>query len=491
MLGYALATNENYWPGTADLSQVDKNIDPLENLAQLANPTLMSWRRLQPRQGPANPFRVGSALDTFLNHAHHVAKINAYLEPATTFAAALGKAEVRDGIQKLVGPRGYERLVDALYRQTVPQQGEPSIVRQLVTTGTKSILAGRLTTVAGQPFGLATAAGSYEGGTADLSWALSRSRGRKKAAKKAMLASAPGRERYTRFRAHALAGLSEQPISKYGRRPLTDAMLAAMEATDKWTGAIRWLMAEKKARRDGAPDLAAATERNWAEMTYRVEPSAIGGMMTGAGAMARKTPATAPAVMMISGRAAEHSRMVEAWLRWKTGDHSAARRLVAGSLGAAIGWMLVHEGAARLRERGDSKSHGGVARRSAARLVLEMLDRLPVIGTLMRPAIMRAGGENALAQTVSMLEGTAQQMAQGMASLVQFIEDLLPGGRGSEPKALEHLGKFLRNAIVEPGALITGLPYSGPADALKIARGAAKKGGGRPVRGAPARRPSR
>lgn len=491
VLGYALATVENYYPGSADLSQVDRSIDPLENLAQLSNPTLLSRRHLQPRTGPAHPYKVGSALDTFMAHAAHTAKLSAYLEPATTFAAVLGKAQIREGIRTLVGPRGYERLVDALYRQTVPQQGEPSIVRQLVTTGTKSILAARVTTVAGQPFGLATAAGSYDGGSADLSWALSRSRGRKKAAKRAMLASAPGRERYTRFRAHALAGLSEQPISKYGRRPVTDALLAAMEAADKQTGMIRWLMAERKARREGAPDIAAATERNWAELTYRVEPSAIGGMMTGASAMARKTPATAPMVMMISGRAAEHSRVVEAWLRFRAGQYKRAAGLVAGSLGAAIGWMLVHEGAARLRERGDSKSHGGVLRRSSARLVLEMLDRLPVIGTVLRPAIMRAGGENALAQTVSMLEGVGQQAAQGMANLVQFIEDLLPGGRGSEPKALEHLGKFLKNAVLEPGALITGLPYSGPADAVKIVKGAKKQGGGRPQRGAPARRPRR
>lgn len=492
--GYEIARVPSYWPSQIDVTRADLHKDPLENLAAMANATLTSWRHLRERTGAGGPLKVGSGLDTFLNHAEHVARISAYLAPTTNVHAILGRPAVQQAIRARVGDIGYKRIVASVVGQTVrfADRGQGDrILRDRLRKGSSSVLALRLTTILMQPAGLAVSAGYQNRGFRHLARASRApfSGAEKKRIEEMALKHSPyWRSRYDNFTSQAQSGMDEQRFS-YGGPSLEERGLAAIEWADRMSSFVRWRMAEMQVQRN-RPELeqdsaayGEAVAREWERLVFRGENTSHGGEMSGALAYGRENTWFGAFVRFMSSVSKLYSLAMRGYLQWERGEYKAAARSFAAVTASIAYVAIIRELWAALRGDDDDRE---VPVRVASRMAQEAASALPIVGpAVVAPLLRELSGQNAYIFPASMTEDAIQGAGNATIALAQAIE---AGIEGNPDDFKRHGGRaFL--GLLELGALWTGAPFSGPREVLRVVDAQMRNEDPRPER--PERRPTR
>jgi len=497
--GFEVAKVPQYWPSSIDVTRTDLQTDPLEKLAEFGMPTLTSWTHLNERTGIKGSLLIGSGLDTYMNHAEHVARISAYLAPATNFHAIVGRVDVQQTIRQRVGREGYNRLIEAVNAQTIRHQdktdGERE-VRKFLRKASVSVLALRVTTMLLNPTGLPISASYQKDGFKNLARAMGTgfSPGEwKRITEMATEYSPYWRTRYESFAHQAQSGMDTQQYS-YGRPPIEELGMKPLEMSDRFGAVIRWKMAEHHVAAT-MPELKAGGEahgnavgREWERLMFRGENTGHGGDMTGALAYGRDNVWFGAFVRFMSSVSKIYSVGVRGALQFQRGEYAAAKNSLAALLASSAMAAMVREMVTSMK--GDDDEDEGIPERIALRVATEAAGYLPILGSsVVAPAVRVMAGKPTYIYPSSMTEGALIDTGETTLALFRAIK---AGLDGDDAAFRRHGGRAFQGSL-ELVALWTGAPYGGPRDIMKMLENAAgpSAANARPPRPSPPKRPSR
>lgn len=483
--GYEIARVPEYVPRSIDMDRADTGKDPLEQMAADRDAALTTWGHLRERTGTRAPLRIGSALDTYLNHSEHVARLSAYLAPASNAHTIMGRQDVKQAMIQRVGKRGYDRIMNAIVMQTVRQADKTDFerwVRLRLRMAGGSILAFRLSTLMLNPSGLAISAAYQENGFKHLATALKSGVSPKEWKRVVGLAkkhSPYWRTRYESFVHQSTSGMANDRARKYGRPDVAEIGLRPLEKSDQFGSVIRWKMAEAYIResqphlREGSNDFNEAVAREWERLVFRGENSAHGGDMTGAIALGRRNVFFSTLVMFMSSVSKIYSLAVRATFQAQRGERRAAARSIAGVAGSLAWAALVRE--VLVAMRGGDDDDDELMERAALRLATEAATTIPVFGNvLVAPAIRQMAGKPAPIYSASITDDVLADMGNTVLQTIQAVETGVTGELNAAGEEVwpVHMQRAARGSL-DLMAMWFGAPMGGPRDLWRMFANAA------------------
>ena len=483
VFGHEVARVAEYWPRSIDMDRAETMKDPLAEMAADREATIKSWGHLRERTGTRAPLLIGSALDTFLNHAGHVARVSAYLAPASNAYAILGRPEIKQALIDRVGEEGRDRILATINMQTVQQGDRTSFerwMRNRMRLFGGAILALRVTTALYQPAGLAISATYQDRGFRNLAHAL---RGLSEAEVRRVAALATKHSPYWRtryegsFARQVTGGLAGEHQSSYGRPSVAEYGMKHIEWADEFAGVIRWRMAESHVTRM-RPNLEAGSDafndavaRETERLIFRGDNSAHGGDMSGALAFARRNPIFAPAVLFTNSVSKVYSAGVRGVLQAQRGEWRKANRSFAGVIISTAWTAAIATTIMTMGDDDDDKD--GLLKRLGERMATDAARYVPVVGgTVIAPVIRKLMGESGPVFDASAAEQWLKDVTQTVVSSIDTIEAALNNELDAQGEAAykRTLPRML-DGWLELAAQWTGKPYSGARDSYRLVNG--------------------
>ena len=467
--GFEVAKVEDYAPRSIDMTRQTTSSDPLEQLAADREGTLRSWGHLKERVGAGGPIRIGGAMDTYINHAEHVARLSAYLVPVNNLNAIIGRVDVKQALLKTIGREGYNRILNSVQMQTVryPETTDSGRwMRTRMRAFGGSVLGIRLTTWFLNPSGIPISATYQEKGFQNMVESLStpvKPGEWKRIVNLAERYSPYWRSRYTNFVHESTSGMTADRTRSYGPQGITELGLVPLQKSDQFGAIIRWRMAERfigqqrprvEAGTDNYYDLVA---REWERMMYRGENTGHGGDMTGALALGRRNPYFAPLVMFTSSVSKIYSAGVRARLQLQRGDMKGSTKSFIGLVAALLWAAGVREGFARMRKPQDEPVTTALPKRA----LKDFLGFVPVLGpAVLQPLFSKATGGSAFSYPSSTLESTMQDMSNTGVAMITTIEKAMADELDAQGEAAykKSLWKSIEGAL-QVGAAWFGVPW--------------------------------
>ncbi len=467
--GFEVAKVEDYAPRSIDMTRQTTSSDPLEQLAADREGTLRSWGHLKERVGAGGPIRIGGAMDTYINHAEHVARLAAYLVPVNNLNAIIGRVDVKQALLKTIGREGYNRILNSVQMQTVryPETTDSGRwLRQRMRNFGGSVLGIRLTTWFLNPSGIPISATYQEKGFQNMVASLRSGvnpREWKRIVNLAEKFSPYWRSRYTNFVHESTSGMTSDRTRSYGPRGITELGLEPLQKSDQFGAIIRWKMAERFIGQQH-PGVQAGTNeynnlvaREWERMMFRGENTGHGGDMTGALALGRRNPYFAPLVMFTSSVSKIYSAGVRARLQLQRGDVKGSTKSFIGLVAALLWAAGVREGFARMRKPQDQPITTALPERA----LKDFLGFVPVLGpNVLQPLFSKAMGKSAFTYPVGTLASTMADMTNTGVAVITTLEKAMDDeldARGEE--AYKKSLKRSIEGVAEVGAMWFGVPW--------------------------------
>ncbi|MCL7965377.1 MAG: hypothetical protein M8858_08165 [marine benthic group bacterium] len=468
--GFEVARVEDYAPRSIDLTRQTTGADPLEQMAADREATLRGWGHLKERVGAGGPIRIGGAMDTYLNHAEHVARLSAYLVPVSNLNAIMGRVDVKQALLQRIGREGYNRLLNSVQMQTVrmPETTDSGrIMRTRMRMFGGSVLGIRLTTWFLNPSGIPISASYQEGGFKNMARSLTT--GVKASEWKRIRALAREyspywRSRYDNFVHETTSGMVADRTRSYGPRDITELGLEPLQKSDQFGAIIRWRMAELFVEQQH-PKVAKGSDkynnlvaREWERMMFRGENTGHGGDMTGALALGRRNAYFAPLVMFTSSVSKIYSAGVRARLQLQRGDTKGATASFIGMTMALLWAAGVREGFRKMRGSDDDEPFFIAIPKRA---VKDLVGFVPVIGpNVMAPLVGKAMGGSSFSFPSSITESVMQDMKNTGVAMISTLEDLMSGELEANGEAAykKQLGRSIEGAL-QLGAMWFGVPW--------------------------------
>lgn len=472
VFGVDVAKVPNYWPRSIDMTRTFTGRDPLEDITMERDATLASWGHLKKREGAGAPLRIGSALDTYLNHVEHVARLAAYLAPATNAFAILGRPAIKRAMIDRVGEVGYNRILNSIRAQTVKYAETTDggrIMRRLYRNFGGSVLGLRVSAWLKNPSGLFVSAAYQKDGFTNLltsfatgfqpsEWARIDALGKKH--------SPYWRTRYEDdFLHETTSGLIQDRSRQYGKKNITELGLEPLEKSDKFGAVIRFRMAEKHIAKE-MPDLVVGSDGyykevflEWKRMMYRGENTSHGGDMTGAIFAGRRNAAVAPFVMFTSSISKIYSLGVRSALQAQKGDVRGATRSAVGTTMALAWAALIAEALVKWRGKDDDEP---LFTKIPKRMVKDFASFVPFAGSTISAILSAIMGDSGFRFPGSVTEAWLQDFLNSSVAGLRAAAKAYSGelnARG-EKAYREELEKFGWGAA-EATAQLLGVPWGG------------------------------
>lgn len=480
VFGHEVARVPDYAPRSIDMDRADTGKDAMEQMAIDRDAALTTWGHLRERVGSSAPLKIGSALDTYANHSEHVARLSAYLAPASNAYTILGRADVKQAMLRRIGKQGYDRIMNSIQMQTVrnvdKSDAERHVRFRLGRFGA-SVLGLRISTLLLNPSGLAISAAYQENGFANLSRSLGAVRPAewKRIEALAKKHSPYWRSRYETFVHQTTSGMASEVRRSYGGPDLAELSLTPLQKSDQFGATIRWRMAElhvqetQKSLQEGSDAYYAEVAREWERLMFRGENTAHGGDMTGALALGRRNVFFGPFVMFTSSVSKIYSLAARASFQLQRGEYQAAAKSMAGVFGSMAWAGLVREIMRSMRGSADEDEE--IWDRTVLRMATEATNLVPIFGqSVLAPVLAQLAGKPPPMYSASVIDDALGDMGMTAATLVRTIQTGINGELDAQGE--EVWKRHAQRALIGSGELLAawfGVPFGGPRDAARMA----------------------
>lgn len=479
--GSAVAEIPDYMPQALDMTKIS-GADPLSRFRSALDATLESWRHLKPREGSSAPIQIRGFLDSYFNHARHVARISANLASVRDAFALLEHPEVRQTVIDRVGQEGYDRITDAISMQVVPPvtvgRGE-RIFRRALRRVASAVLGVRLSPILSTPANLSVAAAYQTKGFSNLNRAAAvlNPKEYQRIVADAEKYAPYWSERYNseNFARELTGNLIGERKSSYGGPDITERFLFGLTAGDKLFAAWRYKMAELELAQT-QPGLQGeafkvAAAREWTKLMYRSDNTAHGMELSGLLAGGRRNPVLASFVLFSNAQSKTYSLAVRAIDQAKRGERAAA---ITSATGVVLSTLYMTVGVRMLMGalRGDKKQdpEESWTKELARRFSTETASLVPLVGQPVLVPIARrmwgiSGGAYPGSAIDDLFERTVQAAGDGAAAVETAIEEKT--NTLNDEDFWKQITRFVTGTI-EVGSLVTGLPFAGGQDVIKV-----------------------